>query len=387
MSELRRDLESEPSQRQLGSGWLSGVASLVLAVVGLGAVLCLRYPDVLTVPDARAMYNVGLIRLALHVVLIAAFVLGTMSIVLRRQKVLGFTALALVLAATALGGSRAESQVSVDSDVYLGLDWFLLNLIFTGIIFIPIERLLGIKEQPIFRVEWREDLLYFTISSLMVQALTFLSLAPSLAILKHTDWAGLRAWIGSQWLLLQILEIMFLTDVVQYWLHRAFHRIPALWKFHAIHHSAQTMDWIAGSRMHVVEIVCLRGCTVIPMYVLGFSEPAMYAYIFFVYLFSTFVHSNLRYDFGWIDRFFVTPRFHHWHHGIEKEAIDVNFAVHFPLLDRLFGTYFLPEDRRWPIGYGIKQPMPRGFISQLFYPFKPARSEEASPTSTAQAGK
>jgi len=32
------------------------------------------------------------------------------------------------------------------------------------------------------------------------------------------------------------------------------------------------------------------------------------------------------------------PRFHHWHHGIEEEAIDVNFAIHFPWLDRLFGT-------------------------------------------------
>jgi sterol desaturase/sphingolipid hydroxylase (fatty acid hydroxylase superfamily) len=370
MGKLRQELESDAPDRHFGTGWISGVAALTLAVIGLGAVLCLRYPDLLTMADARQYYNVGLVRLALHVVLIAGFSLGIVSIVLRQQKVLGFTALGLILLATALGGSRAQNQLDVDSDVYLGLDWFLLNLIFTGIIFIPIERLLGARTQPIFRVEWREDLFYFLVSSLFVQVLAYLSLAPALTLLKHTDWAGFRAWVARQPVLLQFVEIMFLTDLVQYWVHRAFHRLPFLWKFHAVHHSAQTMDWIAGARMHVMEIVCLRACTVLPMYLLGFTEPAMYAYIFFVYLFSTFVHANMRFNFGWLTHWFVTPRFHHWHHGIEKEAIDINFAVHFPVIDRLFGTYYLPKDGRWPSGYGIGQPMPKGYLAQLFYPFK-----------------
>jgi len=46
----------------------------------------------------------------------------------------------------------------------------------------------------------------------------------------------------------------------------------------------------------------------------------------------------------------VSPRYHHWHHAVEKEAIDVNFAVHFPVLDWLFGTYHLPSDGHWPAG-------------------------------------
>jgi sterol desaturase/sphingolipid hydroxylase (fatty acid hydroxylase superfamily) len=376
VTKLRDELEVPREDRRLGSGWISGVVALVLAVIGIGAVLCLKYPDLLTVPDARRFYDVALIRLALHVVLIAGFMLGIVSIVLRKQKALGFTALSLILVATILGGSRAESRGLPSSDLYFGLDWFLLNLTFTGLIFIPIERILGIKDQAIFRYEWREDVLYFLVSSLLVQGLTFLSLAPATAILKNTDWAGLRAWVGRQPVILQFIEIMFLTDLAQYWLHRAFHRLPFLWKFHAVHHSAQSMDWIAGARMHVMEIVCLRGFTVIPMYVLGFSEPAMYAYIFFVYLFSTFVHSNLRYNFGKLRHWLVTPQFHHWHHGIEKEAIDVNFAVHFPILDRMFGTHFWPEDDRWPNGYGIQNhPVPKGYLRQFFYPFTRKRKE------------
>jgi sterol desaturase/sphingolipid hydroxylase (fatty acid hydroxylase superfamily) len=203
-----------------------------------------------------------------------------------------------------------------------------------------------------------------------------MSLAPSLAILQHTDWAGIRSAISSQPLMLQFFEIMFLTDLVQYWVHRAFHRVPWLWKFHAIHHSAQVMDWLASSRMHVIEIVFLRGLTVIPMYVLGFSASALYAYLIFVYILSALVHSNMRVNFGPLERFLVTPRFHHWHHGIEREAIDVNFAVHFPILDRVFGTHFLPGDGRWPAGYGVaNHPVDKGFLRQLVYPFRRKRTK------------
>src|SRR5690606_26093563 len=125
MTALREDLESP--DRQFGSGWISGVLALILAIAGLGAVLCLRYPELLTVPEARDIYNVALIRLALFAGLLTAFVLAIVSIVLRRQKVLGFSAITLVLIATALGGSQAQDRINVHSDVYLGLDWFILS--------------------------------------------------------------------------------------------------------------------------------------------------------------------------------------------------------------------------------------------------------------------
>ena len=386
MTILRQDLEAPAAERRFGSGWISGVLALTLALIGFGTVLCLSFPDLLTMSQARGMYNVGLIRLALHAVLVGGFFLGIVSIILRKQRVLGFTALAVILASVALGGSRAQNQLQLHSDVYLGLDWFLLNLLLTGIVFVPLERILGRLEQPIFRREWREDLLYFLVSSLFVQVLAFLSMMPALAILAHTEWGGFRRAVGSQPTILQLAEIMLLTDLVQYWIHRAFHQFSFLWKFHAIHHSSQTMDWLASGRMHLFEIVFLRGFTVIPMIILGFTEPAVYAYLIFVYLLSSFVHSNLRVRFGPIDRWVITPRFHHWHHGIEREAIDVNFAVHFPFLDRIFGTYYFPADGRWPGGYGISHPVPKGFLRQLVYPFVRSRTPAPVPAATGPVG-
>src|SRR5262245_12389001 len=133
------------------------------------------------------------------------------------------------------------------------------------------------------------------------------------------------------------------------------------------------MDWIACARMHFLEIFALRSLTVIPMYVLGFTDAAMHSYIFLVYVYSTFVHANLGWHLPWIEKFLVTPRFHHWNHGIEPGAVDVNFAVHFPLLDRLFGTYYLPKEA-WPREYGIEShPVPLGYIAQFKYPFQRAK--------------
>ena len=263
---LRGELEAGADERGFGKGWISGVLALALGVGGLAAVLFLKFPGMLSMPMLRDYYGMGEVRLALHVVLIGAFVLALSNLVLRRRRTMGLVAVTAVLVATLLGGSRVESEAGYDTGYYLGLDWFLINLTLLGMLFIPLERIFGrLTEQPVFRFEWREDLLYFLINSLLVQSLTFLSLAPATAVVTHTAWTDLRAFMASQPIWLQVIEIMVLTDLTQYWVHRVFHRLPFLWKFHAVHHSAQAMDWLAGSRMHLVEVVALRGLTVIPM--------------------------------------------------------------------------------------------------------------------------
>ncbi|MDB5673320.1 MAG: sterol desaturase, partial [Sphingomonas bacterium] len=115
----------------------------------------------------------------------------------------------------------------------------------------------------------------------------------------------------SQPWLLQFVEAMFLTDLVQYWFHRGFHRWSFLWGFHAVHHSAEAMDWLAGSRMHFVEIVLLRGVTSLPLLTLGFAPSVMQAYVAMVYIYASLVHANLRGNFDNLGKFLVTPRFHH----------------------------------------------------------------------------
>jgi lathosterol oxidase len=130
------------------------------------------------------------------------------------------------------------------------------------------------------------------------------------------------------------------------------------------------MDWLAGSRMHLVDVVVTRALAFIPLYALGFGHAPLSAYLVFVSFHAVFIHSNVRFRFGWLGRVVGTPQFHHWHHGAEREAIDKNFAVHLPVIDRLFGTLHLPADR-WPAAYGIAgDPVPERYWAQLVFPLR-----------------
>jgi sterol desaturase/sphingolipid hydroxylase (fatty acid hydroxylase superfamily) len=370
LSKVRSELETPRAERPFGSGWLSGSFGLLAGMVGLLMVIVLRYPALASVPQLATLHESVLFRLALYTVLTAGFALAALSLVLRRDKTLGGAAMLATLLATMIGSLSPRGDIKIEG-VFFGLDFFLLNVLFTGLLFIPIERIFPRhREQSVFRDEWREDLFYYLVSSLFIQILTYMTFAPS-NIIGHSQHLGsLRAFAHDLPWLVQLITIMLLTDLAQYWLHRAFHRVPFLWRFHAVHHSARSMDWIAGARMHFAEIIVLRSVTATPMLVLGFDESAIQAYTLLVYVSSTFIHSNVGTSFGLLEKILVVPRFHHWHHGLEKEAVDVNFAIHFPFLDRLFGTHHLPEGR-WPTGYGIEgHPVPKGYWRQLLYPFQ-----------------
>lgn len=369
---IREELECVPALRRFGSGWISGVIGVILGIASLGLVLVMRFPGIFGAVEFSALRAGSGFRVLLFGLMLTAYVSALLSLILREKKVLGSFGLILTLIASLLGGSRSTEVMTDLTPAYLGLDFFVLRMVFTGLLFVPLETLFPArKDQPLFRVEWREDLFYFLVSSMLVQLITWLSFGPARALFDlTTGWSAFREWVSSWPIVLQIVLIMFLTDLVQYWLHRAFHLIPLLWRFHAVHHSAKAMDWMAGARMHFLEILVLRGTTVLPMILLGFSQDAVNIYILIVYLMATFAHSNIGWKFKWLDRWLVTPRFHHWHHGIEKEAIDINFAIHFPWLDRLFGTHHLPKDR-WPEGYGISgHPVPTGYWKQWWHPFK-----------------
>ena len=278
---------------------------------------------------------------------------------------------AATLVAALLGGSRVAVDDELARGPFLGLDWFLLNLIVYSLVFIPLERLFArLPEQGVFRRGWRTDLTYFFVSSLLVQLLTILTLKPAMILF---DWAAIpavretvRAWPG----VVQFVALLFVADFTQYWVHRTFHAVPILWRFHAVHHSAEQMDWLAGSRLHLVDIAMTRGLTYVPIYVLGFAEGPLLAYLVVVSAQATFIHANVRFEFGPLKWLVATPQFHHWHHAAEADAIDKNFAVHLPVIDAVFGTMYLPP--RWPQGYGIGggDRVPNGFLRQFVWPFR-----------------
>jgi sterol desaturase/sphingolipid hydroxylase (fatty acid hydroxylase superfamily) len=176
--------------------------------------------------------------------------------------------------------------------------------------------------------------------------------------------------LASQPIILQLAEIVVTVDLVQYGVHRLFHAVPVLWRLHAIHHSSRKLDWLAGSRLHFVDLLVMRTVTMVPLVVTGFSETTLHVYAAIAALSGIFAHANLRVPLSVLEHIIVTPRYHAFHHATDVEAIDKNFAFHLPVIDRIFGTLFLPPGG-WPERCGIRgRQVPDGWLHQLLFPLQ-----------------
>jgi sterol desaturase/sphingolipid hydroxylase (fatty acid hydroxylase superfamily) len=154
-------------------------------------------------------------------------------------------------------------------------------------------------------------------------------------------------------------------DFFLYWSHRLFHR-GFFWKYHAVHHAEQQVEWISASRFHPVNLF-LGSVLVDVAALLGGISPEIFIVIGpFNTIYSVFVHANLNWRLGWLKYVLVGPVFHRWHHV--RAVRDVNFASTFPVWDLVFGTFYLPEGAL-PDGYGIDdRQMPAGLVPQMLYP-------------------
>lgn len=166
---------------------------------------------------------------------------------------------------------------------------------------------------------------------------------------------------------LQCVEILLISDFVDYWTHRTLHR-GRLWRIHAIHHSPEEMNWLSSSRVHPLNDLITRSCQLLPILLLGFSAASILTVVPLVSFYVMFLHSNVRWDFGPLRWVLVSPAYHRWHHSSEDESLDRNFAGIFPVWDLLFGTAYFP--RRLPARYGLsRQHLPETLVAHLMFPF------------------
>jgi sterol desaturase/sphingolipid hydroxylase (fatty acid hydroxylase superfamily) len=176
-------------------------------------------------------------------------------------------------------------------------------------------------------------------------------------------------WFEAQPFALQLIELLVIGDFLGYWSHRLFHG-RALWKFHAIHHSSEEVDWLSAARLHPVNEIGGRLMQIVPMYLLGFRGAPLAAVVPILSFYAILLHANLKWDFGPLRFVIASPAFHRWHHTSEEEGLDRNFAGLFPWIDALFGTLYLPHGRQ-PEKFGVKdESIPSTLLGQLVYPFR-----------------
>jgi sterol desaturase/sphingolipid hydroxylase (fatty acid hydroxylase superfamily) len=352
------------------SGLGSGILCLAVAILCVLGALAFHFPAYLTTPELRHQYNVDILRQIMFGSLLVSGAISLFNVTTNRARTVNSAALILILCTVALGGSRIPVGDFADNTPYLGLDWFILDLLGSTIIFAALERLFPLyQNQPLFRSHWQNDLIHFGFNHLLIG---FMLLVVNYAIHHVFGWMvkhQLQAWVQGLWFVPQLLLCVFIADFVEYWTHRAYHEVPFLWRFHAVHHSAETLDWLAGSRLHFLEIIVTRVLILGALYVAGFSKHVLDAYILVVGFQAVFNHANIHVNWGPLRHVIVTPDFHHWHHSSDDEAIDRNYAAHFSFIDRFFKTA-VDSEKQFPEKYGVVGDyVPDGFVKQQLFPF------------------
>ncbi|MEM1012234.1 MAG: sterol desaturase family protein [Planctomycetota bacterium] len=236
-----------------------------------------------------------------------------------------------------------------------------------ALIFRPLERVFPAKpDQPMRRPGFWLDLSFF--------------------VGQYVLWNGLCLWVvamiggGVRWLVpsaivdtvaswplwVQFPIVILLGDGLIYWGHRLQHRVGFLWRFHAIHHSAEHLDWLAAHREHPLDTIFTITLVNLPVFALGFPVEALALFAGFRGLWAIFIHANVRLPIGPLRVLIGAPELHHWHHDKARDA--GNYANVSPIFDLLFGTYVHPGHE--PEAFGVEEPSPKSYLGQLLWPFR-----------------
>ena len=251
------------------------------------------------------------------------------------------------------------------------------------ILFGAIERFWpSVKGQKRFRPGWKTDVSWFFWDSFANRPITLVGIALLVGLVAVgvfqveasreaiTAFVNRDSAVTRQPAFLQALELFLLVDLTGYWSHRWFHRRPWLWKYHAVHHSSEELDWLSAVRVHPVNELGQRAAQILPLFILGFRGDVLAGFTVLLTVLAIGLHANVGWNFGWFKYVIASPRFHRWHHTSEEQGLDRNFSGLFPWMDWLFGTLYMPKDLE-PRAFGITRVrVPTGLWNQLLYPWR-----------------
>ncbi len=171
----------------------------------------------------------------------------------------------------------------------------------------------------------------------------------------------------------QVAIALWMFDFMVYWRHRLSHEWSPLWPIHAVHHVSQQIDVLTTHRLHFLEVMA-GGILVGWAAACCGLDPGAVALGFMIYLqYNHFIHTNVRIRFpGLLKYVLVSPFMHRWHHAMEKEAHDRNYAVVFAFHDWIFGTAVHPayEPRSYGVSFSAAEHVGESYLQQQLYPFR-----------------
>lgn len=227
------------------------------------------------------------------------------------------------------------------------------------------------KGLPFFREGFWIDLVWYTIiQSYFLKILIFdYIIAP---VQHHFDWKSLnfmQHWTITE----QVLLFLFTHDLYIYLFHRFQHANKFFWRTHEAHHSGKEVDFLAGSRSHVAEIIINQTIEFAPIILLS-PNPEIIVPIKAMLdaVFGMFIHANVDVKMGKLKYFFNSPELHLWHHANYIEVFHANFATKFAIWDHLFGTAYDPGHKPGdkPENWGLHYDYPADYFLQHAFSVK-----------------
>ena len=203
-------------------------------------------------------------------------------------------------------------------------------------------------------------------------------LASPLIVVKITQWgANHLIWTRPDFLntglagAAALIVSLVLLDLWTYWLHRAYHRAPAMWRLHEVHHRDEFLDTTSAVRFHLGEVILSALLRLIPITLLALPLSTVIIFEVLVLCAAVFHHSNLRIP-SFIERplsrVIVTPSIHWVHHHALKADTDSNYATILSLWDPLFGSRS-PANRAPDMKIGVEGVEDKGFFRLMLMPF------------------
>jgi sterol desaturase/sphingolipid hydroxylase (fatty acid hydroxylase superfamily) len=254
----------------------------------------------------------------------------------------------------------------------------------SAVLMMLLERIMPYsKGQTFLREGFFDDFALYTIAQSYVLSIVIFSI-----VIARLDAIGgfSRLQLLARWpLWLQVTLFVITHDFYIYWMHRWQHRNRYLWRFHEAHHSPKSVDWLSGSRSHCLEILVNQTVEFAPIVLLGASPEVIPLKGAISAVWGMYIHSNLNVHTGPLQWLINGPEMHRWHHAMGK-GMRSNFSTKLAVWDWMFGTAYLPSNRR-ATDYGLRTWFPRHYVGQTLFALRPfhrgARQRVAAPMSIA----
>ncbi|MEQ1782461.1 MAG: sterol desaturase family protein [Hyphomonadaceae bacterium] len=228
-----------------------------------------------------------------------------------------------------------------------------------------------------YREDWRPHMRDFALDGAFMtmtqvalpMALTWLAVL-GLQTFIASNGLSIGIWPSSWPVLAQLALKVVAGDFLRYWLHRAAHTWPILWRLHEVHHHPDKLYTTNVFRFHPLEKGLQFLADTLPFMLIGIGPDVLAWYFVFYAVSGLFQHSNIDMRLGPLNYIFSGPEVHRWHHSQKISESNNNYAHSFVVWDLVFGTYFRPQNRNVETLGLLDANYPRGFLRQMSAPFR-----------------